>query len=95
MVQAKSKLMSITLHLPPQIETLLRLGIFGSVARNKATDESDIDIVIEMEQPDLFTSVHIKEDLEAEFNRSVDLVHSQGQTNKYLAARIAKDAVYV
>jgi len=33
-----------------------RLGIFGSVARNQATDTSDVDIVVEM-PPDLFQMV--------------------------------------
>ena len=31
-----------------------RLGIFGSAARGEAHDTSDVDIVIEMEKPDLF-----------------------------------------
>lgn len=31
-----------------------RLGIFGSVARDEATAESDLDIVVEMSNPDLF-----------------------------------------
>ena len=33
-----------------------RLGIFGSVALNQATDASDVDIVVEM-PPDLFQMV--------------------------------------
>ncbi len=39
-----------------------RLGIFGSVARDEATETSDIDIIVEM-PPDLFQMIHMKEDL--------------------------------
>ena len=40
-----------------------RLGIFGSVARDEATYESDVDVVVEM-VPDLFGRVSLKEELE-------------------------------
>ncbi len=31
-----------------------RIGIFGSVARNEVNSDSDVDIVVEMKDPDLF-----------------------------------------
>ncbi|WP_446010988.1 nucleotidyltransferase family protein [Candidatus Electrothrix sp.] len=40
------------------------IGIFGSYFTGQATDKSDID-VIETVNPDLYTLVHIKEELEA------------------------------
>jgi uncharacterized protein len=39
------------------------MGIFGSVARDEATELSDVDIVVKTKIPDPFTVVHIKEDL--------------------------------
>lgn len=72
-----------------------RIGIFGSVARNEAEDDSDIDIVVEMEKPDLFYMVHIKEKLEAEFQRSVDIVHYRDKMNVFLKERIHRDVIYV
>ncbi|MEM8505876.1 MAG: nucleotidyltransferase family protein [Cyanobacteria bacterium P01_D01_bin.1] len=71
------------------------LGIFGSVARDEATERSDVDVVFEIEQPNLFTSVNIKEDLEAELNVRVDLVRYRERMNRYLKARIEREAVYV
>jgi uncharacterized protein len=32
-----------------------KLGIFGSYSRNTASDNSDVDVVIEIDKPDLFT----------------------------------------
>ena len=51
-----------------------RLGIFGSVARNEASDNSDVDIVVETQVPDLLMMVSLKEDLEQLLQRKVDLV---------------------
>jgi len=31
-----------------------RIGVFGSFARNEADETSDVDIVVEMTEPDLF-----------------------------------------
>ena len=38
-------------HLKPQLEErygVTRIGIFGSIARNEAHNDSDIDIVVDM-----------------------------------------------
>lgn len=48
----------------PKKYGIIRLGIFGSAARDEMKQESDIDIVIETVKPDPFIIVHIKEDLE-------------------------------
>lgn len=71
-----------------------QLGVFGSVARGDATDDSDIDIVVHM-PPDLFLMVHMKEELEQLLNTSVDLVRYQKHLNKLLKSRIDHEAVYV
>jgi len=72
-----------------------KLGIFGSVARDEAKGDSDVDIVIEMKKPDLFFMVHIKETLENEFQSSVDIVHYRNEMNKFLKERILTEAIYV
>ena len=72
-----------------------KLGIFGSVARNEATECSDVDVVMETSRPNLLLSVHIKDTLEEALKVSVDLVQYREKMNPYLKARIDKDAVYV
>lgn len=71
------------------------LGLFGSVARDEATDTSDIDVVVQSDTLDLFTLVHIKEELEAAFHRPVDVLHYRSRMNPYLKRRIEQEAVYV
>ena len=52
-----------------------KLSVFGSVARNEARPESDVDILVEIRRPmGLFQFLDIKEYLEQLLGRPVDLV---------------------
>jgi predicted nucleotidyltransferase len=85
-------------QLKPELNKLYgvsRLGLFGSFARDEAKAESDIDVVVEMDEPDLFTMVHIKETLEEDFQRPVDVIHYRPLMNQFLKSRIERDAIYV
>jgi hypothetical protein len=72
-----------------------KIGIFGSLARNEIREDSDIDVVLEMREPDLFYMVHIKEALEERFKKPVDLIRYRNMMNSKLKARIDREAVYV
>ena len=63
--------------------------------RAEATDNSDIDICIKMKTPDLFMIVHIKEELQNLFHKSIDIVRVRDRMNPYLKRRIEKEAIYV
>ncbi|NOY58342.1 MAG: nucleotidyltransferase [Calditrichaeota bacterium] len=71
------------------------LGVFGSFSRDNANDESDVDIIIETIEPDLFKLVHIKDELQARLHKTVDIVRNRENMNPYLKKRIIKDAIYV
>ena len=43
---------------------IVRLGIFGSAARDRMTEGSDIDVVVELAVPDMFMLIGIKQELE-------------------------------
>jgi predicted nucleotidyltransferase len=72
-----------------------KIGIFGSAALNLGSPTSDIDVVVELEKPDMFCLIGIKQDLEALLNMPVDIVRYRKSMNKYLKQRIDADAVYV
>ena len=80
--------------LKSDIYGIIKIGIFGSVARNEQTEESDVDICIEMNAPDLFNMVHIKEDLQKLFGRNVDIVRLRKNMNPMLLNQIERDGVY-
>ena len=71
-----------------------RLGIFGSTARGQATEDSDIDIIVEM-PPDLFEMVHMKEELEQILAAPVDLIRYHKYLNSYFKSRIDNEAIFV
>ena len=52
---------------------IIKIGVFGSVARNEAEMDSDVDIVVEM-PPELYAMDHAKEQLEEALQAPVDLV---------------------
>lgn len=74
---------------------ILTIGIFGSVARDEAGDESDVDIVVRISEPDFFILAGIKDDLEDRLNKSVDIVSYRDSMNPFLKRRIDSEAVYV
>ena len=54
-----------------------QIGIFGSVARDEAHQDSDIDVVVHM-QPDMLKRVRLKAELEKALGRKVDVVRYRG-----------------
>lgn len=54
-----------------------------------------MDIVYEMSRPNLFTVVHLKEELENVLHCPVDLVRYRERMNPLLKKRIERDGVYV
>jgi len=85
-------------HLKPDLTKrfgVSRLALFGSFVRGEAKDESDIDIVIELDKPGLLTMVHIKETLEEDFQRPVDVIRYRTTMDQFLKAGIDREAVNV
>ena len=73
---------------------ITKIGIFGSVARNEQTEDSDVDVCVEMKKPDLFTMVHIKEELQELFDKPVDIVRLRNNMNPMLLKQIKRDGIY-
>jgi predicted nucleotidyltransferase len=74
---------------------IIRIGLFGSAARDNIRDQSDIDVVVELETQNLFDLIGIKLDLEEQLSQEVDTVSYRKKMNEFLKRRIDKEAVYV
>lgn len=72
-----------------------KLGIFGSVAREENTEDSDIDIVVEVEKPTLSLMYELREKLKALFNCNVDLVRFRSTLRPLFKSNILNDVIYV
>jgi predicted nucleotidyltransferase len=70
------------------------IGLFGSYARGQQRKDSDIDIVVELEKPDLLILVGIKQQIEEDLNMKVDIVRNRERMNRTLKKRIEQDAIY-
>lgn len=72
-----------------------KIGIFGSFARGTATEDSDIDIVVELEKPDLYHLIGIKQTIEETFGNKADVVRFRPNMNSTLKKQIEQDVIYV
>jgi hypothetical protein len=73
---------------------IVRIGLFGSAARRQTTGGSDLDVVVELSQPDLLALVGIKQELEELLGRPVDIVRYRETMNPFLKQRIDQEAIY-
>ena len=75
---------------------IAHLALFGSVARNEQTEDSDIDICFESNSISLFTLCRLKSELEDLLGCTVDLLRIRKQLEgSYLEKTIKRDMIYV
>lgn len=70
------------------------LRLFGSVSRGEQTENSDVDVCVEME-PRLFLIVRLQRYLEELLMCPVDVIHMHPHMNPYLLKDIERDGIYV
>ena len=70
------------------------IGIFGSVARNEHQVESDLDVFVEIQEPDFFIMCDIQEKLEEIGGCKVDLLRLRKDLRPLLLKRIEQDGIY-
>jgi len=71
-----------------------KIGLFGSYAKDSANENSDIDIVIESTKKDFFLREDLREYLESNLKRKVDIGYLDS-IRAYYRDKIAKDIIYV
>jgi len=70
---------------------VLMVGIFGSVARGEANDQSDIDLLVEFSKPkSLLALVALERQISTALGRKVDLL-TEAAISPYLRDRIKRD----
>jgi predicted nucleotidyltransferase len=74
---------------------ILAIGIFGSVARDAAGVESDLDICVKTKTPNPYILVHIKDAIEGRVHRKVDIVRVRDHMNPLLKEQIEREGIYV
>ena len=65
------------------------------MARVDAKNNSDIDIVVELNTPSLLNLIAIQQDLSEKFHQKVDIIRYRNKMNNFLKKRIDQEAIYV
>ena len=71
-----------------------KIGLFGSVARGEHSENSDVDICVDLKTPSLFYMVHIKEELQQLFGNPVDIIRIRPEMDALLKRDIMKEGIY-
>lgn len=84
--------------LKPELEgeyPIGKLGVFGSYARREQHEESDLDILVEFEEPvTLFDLVRLENELAGRLGVEVDLL-TEASLKPRIKARVAEDVIHV
>jgi predicted nucleotidyltransferase len=72
-----------------------KLGLFGSFARNEATEQSDVDVCFDTAKPDPFIATHLKAECEAMLQRTVDIVQPHRYLRPLFLRRLEQEVIYV
>lgn len=70
-----------------------RIGLFGSFARGEQKDTSDVDILVEFEEPTFDNFMNLAFFLEDLFSRRVELV-TPDSLSPYIAPYVEKEVVW-
>jgi predicted nucleotidyltransferase len=71
------------------------IGVFGSYSRKDQTDQSDLDLVVEFDQPiGMMAFVHLKNLISDRLNLRIDLVTPDG-LHPLIRDRVLHEVVYV
>lgn len=70
------------------------LRLFGSVARNEQTSDSDVDVCVVM-KPNMLLRIRLKHFLENLLNCDVDVVREHKNMNETLKREIERDGIEV
>lgn len=76
---------------------VVRIGIFGSAARDELTQDSDVDVLVEFApgKVTLTNFMGAKFMLEEEFGRKVDLATARSLNKPILWESVSQDLLYV
>ncbi len=75
---------------------IIRMGIFGSVARGEQTEDSDVDVCIESAPMGLMALCSLKDELERMLGCSVDILRIRKHlVGSSLLKSVMKDVIYV
>ncbi len=71
-----------------------KIGLFGSYAKGKQTEDSDIDIYVEFKHKTFDNLAGLWNYLEELYHKKIDLFHKHKHNNQVIISNIQKDVIY-
>ena len=71
-----------------------KIGLFGSYAKGKQTEDSDIDIYVEFKHKTFDNLAGLWNYLEELYHKKIDLYHKHKNNNQVIISNIQKDVIY-
>jgi len=97
-MKTRDEVLRILAHQKPALlETyqITKLGLFGSYARGEQNDESDVDVLVEYEQPpSLYHLLELRDDLSELLSIKVDVVTRNGLKSR-IKERVLAEVIYL
>jgi len=71
-----------------------KIGLFGSYAKGKQTEDSDIDIYVEFKHKTFDNLAGLWNYLEELYHKKIDLFHKHKNNNEVIISNIQKNVIY-
>jgi predicted nucleotidyltransferase len=71
-----------------------KIGLFGSYVKEQAHPDSDIDLLVEFQQPSFDSLAGLYLYLEKKFDRKIEIVRKSSHLNPRFVKRIEKEIIY-
>ena len=73
---------------------VIKIGVFGSYAKNMQTRDSDIDLLVEFTEPRFDWLAGLYDYMEGRFNKKIEIVRKRNLTKSNFFERIEKEVIY-
>lgn len=73
---------------------IIALGLFGSVVREEADKNSDVDIVVRVKNQDFLLIDEIRHELEDRIHMPVDIVSYRDNMNQFFKQKLESEVIY-
>ena len=93
----KEKILETLRHNKPFFEKelgVISIGLFGSYAKGKQLADSDVDILVELKEPDYKSLVSILIVLEQQLNSKIDLIRKGPHLMEKFMTTVEKEIIY-
>ena len=73
---------------------VLKIGLFGSYARDQHNQDSDIDFLVEFSKPSFDYLVGLQIYMEKKLNKKIEIVRKRNLSNSKFFERIEQETIY-